>query len=200
MRRHTPDELPRRLRTSTQQHRAGTENAQRGSVHTAAPGGHRERPKRQRPHSSAGQAQRTPKEAASTQQRRAGTENAQRGSGLKVPKFDENHKPTGLPCGSNSKESACNEGDPRSIPGSERSPGEGNGYPLQYSCLQNPMDTGPGKQQSIQSQRVRRVSNSHFHLQKPTDGRSSKNSKHKHAITPGQNIIKLLKTNFKIMS
>ena len=154
----------------------------------------------ERPHSSTGRAQRTPKEAASTQQRRAGTENAQRGSGLKVPKFDENHKPTGLPCGSNSKESACNEGDPRSIPGSERCPGEGNGYPLQYSCLQNPMDTGPGKQQSIQSQRVRRDSNSHFHLQKPTDGRSSKNSKHKHAITPGQNIIKLLKTNFKIMS
>ena len=38
------------------------------------------------------------------------------------------------------KESACNAGDPGSIPGSGRSPGEGNGNPLQYSCLENPMD------------------------------------------------------------
>ena len=36
--------------------------------------------------------------------------------------------------------SACNAGDPGSIPGSGRSPGEGNGNPLQYSCLENPMD------------------------------------------------------------
>ena len=41
--------------------------------------------------------------------------------------------------GTDGKESACNVGDPVSIPGSERSPGEGNGYPLQYSCLENPM-------------------------------------------------------------
>ena len=45
-------------------------------------------------------------------------------------------------CGSDSKESACNAGDPGSIPGSGRSPGEGNGKPLQYSCLENPMDRG----------------------------------------------------------
>ena len=38
--------------------------------------------------------------------------------------------------GSDSKESACNAGDPGSIPGSGRSPGEGNGNPLQYSCLE----------------------------------------------------------------
>ena len=38
------------------------------------------------------------------------------------------------------KESACNEGDVDSIPGSGRSPGEGNGSPLQYSCLGNPMN------------------------------------------------------------
>ena len=44
---------------------------------------------------------------------------------------------------SNGKESACNEGDLGSIPGSERSPGEGNGNPFQYSCLENPMDRGP---------------------------------------------------------
>ena len=39
-------------------------------------------------------------------------------------------------------ESTCNAGDPGSIPGSGRSPGEGNGNPLQYSCLENPMDRG----------------------------------------------------------
>ena len=38
--------------------------------------------------------------------------------------------------------SACNAGDLGSISGSERSPGEGNGYPLEYSCLENPMDRG----------------------------------------------------------
>ena len=41
-----------------------------------------------------------------------------------------------------SKESACSAGDLGSIPGLERSPGEGNGNPLQYSCLENPMDRG----------------------------------------------------------
>ena len=40
------------------------------------------------------------------------------------------------------KESACSAGDPGSIPGSGGSPGEGNGNPLQYSCLKNPMDRG----------------------------------------------------------
>ena len=40
------------------------------------------------------------------------------------------------------KESACNEGDSGMIPGSGRSPGEGNGNPLQYSCLENSMDRG----------------------------------------------------------
>ena len=42
----------------------------------------------------------------------------------------------------NSKESACSEGDLHSIPGWGRSPGEGHGNPLQYSCLENPMDRG----------------------------------------------------------
>ena len=40
------------------------------------------------------------------------------------------------------KVSACNAGDPGSIPGSGRSPGGGHGNPLQYSCLENPMDRG----------------------------------------------------------
>ena len=40
------------------------------------------------------------------------------------------------------KESVCNTGDSDSIPGSGRSPGEGNSNPFQYSCLENPMDRG----------------------------------------------------------
>ena len=44
--------------------------------------------------------------------------------------------------GSVGKASACNAGDPGSIPGSGRSSGEGNGNPLQHSCLENPMDKG----------------------------------------------------------
>ena len=47
-----------------------------------------------------------------------------------------------FPGGSDGKASAYNEGDPVSIPGSGRFPGEGNGNPLQYSCLENPMDGG----------------------------------------------------------
>ena len=46
----------------------------------------------------------------------------------------------GLPGGSDSKESACGEEDLDSIPGLRRSPGEGNGYPRLYSCLENSMD------------------------------------------------------------
>ena len=46
----------------------------------------------------------------------------------------------GLPCWLSGKESAYNVGDPGSIPGLGRSPGGGNGNPLQYSCLENPMD------------------------------------------------------------
>jgi len=47
-----------------------------------------------------------------------------------------------IPGGSDGKEFTCNAGDLGLIPGSERSPGKGNGYPLQYSCLENPMDRG----------------------------------------------------------
>ena len=46
------------------------------------------------------------------------------------------------PGGSDGKVSTYNAGDPGSIPGSGRSPGKGNGNPLQYSCLENPMDGG----------------------------------------------------------
>ena len=62
-----------------------------------------------------------------------------------------------FPNGSMDKESACNAGDTgdrNSIPGSGRSPREGNDNPLQYSCLQNPMDRGVHGLQCKGSQRV----------------------------------------------
>ena len=60
----------------------------------------------------------------------------------------------GFPGGSDGKESACNVGDLGLIPGLGRSPGEGHGYLLQYSCLENPMDRGAWQLQSMGSQRV----------------------------------------------
>ena len=54
-----------------------------------------------------------------------------------------------VPGGSDSKESSCNAGDPGLIPGSGRSPGEGNGTSLQYSCLENSRTEEPGGLQSI---------------------------------------------------
>ena len=48
----------------------------------------------------------------------------------------------GFPVGSDGKEFTCNAGDLGLIPGLGRSEGEGNGNPLQYSCLENPMDRG----------------------------------------------------------
>ena len=48
----------------------------------------------------------------------------------------------GFTGGSDGKESACNVGDLGSIPGLGRSPGEGKGYPIQYSCLENSKDRG----------------------------------------------------------
>ena len=64
----------------------------------------------------------------------------------------------GFPCGLAGKESTCNAGDLGSIPGLGRSPGEGKGYPLQYSGLENAMDCivrGVAKNQT-------RLSNFHF--------------------------------------
>ena len=66
----------------------------------------------------------------------------------------------GFPCGSAGKESACNAGDLGSIPGLERSPGEGEGYPLQCSGLENSMDRivpGVAKSQT-------QLSDFHFHF------------------------------------
>ena len=59
-----------------------------------------------------------------------------------------------FPGGSEGKASVYNAGDLDSIPGSGRSPGEGNGYPLQYSCLEKSMDREPRGVQSIGSQRA----------------------------------------------
>ena len=60
----------------------------------------------------------------------------------------------GFPGGSDGKNSTCNVGDLDLIPGSGKSPGEGNGYPLQYSCLENPWTEEPGRLQSVGLQRV----------------------------------------------
>ena len=64
------------------------------------------------------------------------------------------------------KVSACNVGDLGLIPGSGRSPGEGNGNPLQYSCLENPMDGGAWGVQSMGSQSRTRLSDFTFTLLK----------------------------------
>ena len=66
----------------------------------------------------------------------------------------------GFPCGSAGKESTCNAGDLGSIPGLGKSPGKGKGYPLQYSGLENSMDSivhGVGKSWT-------RLSDFHFHF------------------------------------
>ena len=60
----------------------------------------------------------------------------------------------GFHYGSADKESACNAGDLGSVPGWGRSLGEGNDYPLQYSCLENPWTEEPGGLQSMGSQTV----------------------------------------------
>ena len=49
-----------------------------------------------------------------------------------------------IPDGSDDKESACNAGDPGLTPGSRRSTGKVSGYPIEYSCLKNPVDRGAG--------------------------------------------------------
>ena len=70
--------------------------------------------------------------------------------------------PRSFPGGSEVKVSGCNVGDLGSIPGSRRSPGEGNGNPLQYSCLENPIDGGAwwavGRKESDTTEQL------HFHF------------------------------------
>ena len=63
-------------------------------------------------------------------------------SGCLKPFCNEVKRGMGFPCGSDGKATAYNAGDLGSIPGSGSSPGDANGSPLQYSCLENPMDRG----------------------------------------------------------
>ena len=81
----------------------------------------------------------------------------------------------GFPGGAEVKASACSVGDLGSIPGLGRSPGEGNGIPLQYSCLENPMDRGAwwlqstGRKESDTTERL----HFHFHFRKFNSGQFS---------------------------
>ena len=59
-----------------------------------------------------------------------------------MPGIEDRLQPLGFPSGSVGKKSACNAGDLGLIPGFGRCPGEGNGNPLQYSGLENSLDTG----------------------------------------------------------
>ena len=72
----------------------------------------------------------------------------------------------GFPDGSDGKEYACNSRDPGLIPELRRSPGEGNGNPLQCSCLENSMDRGVWWLQSMGTQRVGHdwATNTHTHV------------------------------------
>ena len=83
---------------------------------------------------------------------------------------------------SEGKASAYNAGDLGSIPGSGRSPGEGNGNPLQYSCLENPMDGGTwlgysplGRKESDMTERLHSLTHSHWAFKEPSKGPQSKN-------------------------
>ena len=61
---------------------------------------------------------------------------------IQCPNLAINSKDLGLPWWLSSRESVCNAGDPGLLPGLGRSPGKGNDNPLQYPCLENPMDRG----------------------------------------------------------
>ena len=76
----------------------------------------------------------------------------------------------GFPCGSAGKESACNTGDLGLIPGLGRSPGEGNGYSLQYSCLENSMDRGAwqARQLSLSNGMVSKIDHFWWHNHRMT--------------------------------
>ena len=73
---------------------------------------------------------------------------------------DELYGFLGFSCGSSGKESTCNVGELCSVPGLGRSPGEGKGYPLQYSGLENSMDCIVHEVAKSQT----RLSNFHFHF------------------------------------
>ena len=76
----------------------------------------------------------------------------------------------GFPCDLVVRNPPASGGDSGSIPGSGRSPGEGNGNPLQYSCLENPMDRGASWATVHGSQRVRHDRATEHHHQTPHSG------------------------------
>ena len=82
----------------------------------------------------------------------------------KMVKSETYLKQRGFPGGSEGKESACDAGNPGSIPGSGRYPGEGNGNPLQYCCLENSMDRGTWQatDHGVTKSQTQ-LSDSHFH-------------------------------------
>ena len=67
------------------------------------------------------------------------------------------------PGGLEGKESTCNTGDPGLIPGSGRSPGGGNGNPLQYYCLGNPMDRGWATVHGVSKSQIGLSTHTHTH-------------------------------------
>ena len=73
-------------------------------------------------------------------------------------------QPRWSPGSSAGKESTCNAGDPGSIPGLRSSPGKGNGYPLQYSCLENSMGKGAYRA-TVHVVTKSQTRLSHFHFQ-----------------------------------
>jgi len=91
----------------------------------------------------------------------------------------------GFPCGSTGKESTCNVGDLGLIPGLRRSPGEGKGYPLQYSGLENSMGCivhGMAKSRT-------RLSNFYFHSSESLERTEICPSlKKDHTFSPGKNL------------
>ena len=84
-----------------------------------------------------------------------------------LEKFEKGHVYlTYFTGGLDSKESVCSVGELSSIPGLGRSPGKGNGNPLQYSCLENPMDRGGWKStvHGVAKSRTRLSDFFHFHV------------------------------------
>ena len=96
----------------------------------------------------------------------------------------------GFPGGSDNKESACNAGGPGSIPGLGRSPGDGHGDPLYYSCLENPTDRGVWRatdHRVPKRQTCLKQLSTHAHTHRHTDTQTHRHTHthtHTHALCP----------------
>ena len=90
------------------------------------------------------------------------------------------------------KESACNAVDPGSIPGWGRSPGEGHGKPLQYSCLENPMDRGAWWAQRVRHDCSDLAHSTHILTSSLVLKNYSGKKAHTKYIYMGQDIIKFI--------